>query len=321
MASVALCLAAVALLVDVGALNLREHDRWTHRAPPSLSWLVTLLGSGSGGEDRGILLLGCNIPCRDCDSGRVTLWTPVRGVARTRGSVAVAGRVAGARGSEAPPLHPPHPGTAVGAETLAGDGPAGGLRVEPEEDGLDGEPIRTVRHAGRGVPPAAVRACTWYFRLLLKWAVAGVIVGVRSLSERSKSPERQYVLGLRARGAGSEGGCFAPSHGGRRVGPDSMSISVPSTPAAGTPGDPGESRAASLETLIARLVAQQASGRIGYWAAFTDERGVGHLAFTTDPAYAELSPENAASRTRAVAGFNRAIERYRASLAGFRPAP
>jgi hypothetical protein len=199
--------------------------------------------------------------------------------------------------------------------------PATGLRVEPEEDGLDGEPIRTVRHAGRGVPPAAVRACTWYFRLLLKWAVAGVIVGVRSLSERSKSPERQYVLGLRARGAGSEGGCFAPSHGGRRVGPDSMSISVPSTPAAGTPGDPGESRAASLETLIARLVAQQASGRIGYWAAFTDERGVGHLAFTTDPAYAELSPENAASRTRAVAGFNRAIERYRASLAGFRPAP
>ena len=98
-----------------------------------------------------------------------------------------------------------------------------------------------------------------------------------------------------------------------------MSIPVPSTPAAGIPGDPEESRAARLEILIARLVAQQASGRIGYWAALTDERGVSHFAFTTDPACADLSPENAATRTRAVAGFNRAIERYRANLTGIRP--
>ncbi len=86
------------------------------------------------------------------------------------------------------------------------------------------------------------------------------------------------------------------------------------------PGDPDGPRAASLEVLIARLVAQEAAGQIGYWAAFTDERGVSHYAFTSDPAYADLSPENAASRTRAVAAVNRAIQRYRASLTGLRPA-
>lgn len=99
-----------------------------------------------------------------------------------------------------------------------------------------------------------------------------------------------------------------------------MSILVSSTPAAGTPDDPGGVRAARLELLIARLVSTQASGAIGYWALFADERGVSHYEFTTDPAYADLSPENAASRTGAVAALGRAIERYRATLAGFGPA-
>ena len=98
-----------------------------------------------------------------------------------------------------------------------------------------------------------------------------------------------------------------------------MSILLPSTPVAGTPEDPAEVRAVRLEVLIARLVAKQASGQIGYWVAFSDERGVSHYAFTTDPAYADLSPENAASRIGAVAAFSRAIERYRATLTGFRP--
>ena len=66
--------------------------------------------------------------------------------------------------------------------------------------------------------------------------------------------------------------------------------------------------------LIARLVARQGSGRIGYWAAFRDERGVSHYAFTTDPAFADLSSENAGGRAAAVAAFGRAIERYRAAL-------
>ena len=43
-----------------------------------------------------------------------------------------------------------------------------------------------------GGPLAAVRGCTWYFRLLLKGAIAGVIVGVRSLSERSDPPVGQW---------------------------------------------------------------------------------------------------------------------------------
>ena len=100
-----------------------------------------------------------------------------------------------------------------------------------------------------------------------------------------------------------------------------MSILSSSTPVAGAPEDPAEVRAARLEMLIARLIAEQLSGHIGYWAAVADERGVSHYAFTTDPAYADLSPENAASRTGAVAAFSRAIERYRATLTGFRPAP
>ena len=89
-----------------------------------------------------------------------------------------------------------------------------------------------------------------------------------------------------------------------------MSILLPSTPVAGPPEGPGD-RAARLEMLIARLAAQQVSGQIAYWAAFADERGVSHHALTTDPAYADLSPENAARRTGAVAAFSRALERYR----------
>jgi hypothetical protein len=93
-----------------------------------------------------------------------------------------------------------------------------------------------------------------------------------------------------------------------------MSIQIPSTPVAGAPTVPDEVVAARLEMLIARLVAKQASGQIGYWAAFADERGVSHYAFTTDPTYADLSPENAASRTRAIVALGRAIERHRAKL-------
>ena len=90
-----------------------------------------------------------------------------------------------------------------------------------------------------------------------------------------------------------------------------MSVLIPSPPVAGAPEDPDEIRAARLEMLIARLVAEQVAGHIGYWAEVADERGVRHYAFTTDPACADLSPENAASRTGAVAAFGRAIERYR----------
>jgi hypothetical protein len=100
-----------------------------------------------------------------------------------------------------------------------------------------------------------------------------------------------------------------------------MSILISSTLVAGAPEDPDEVVAARLQMLIARLIAEQVSGHIGYWAAFSDERGVSHRAFTTDPAYVDLSPENAASRTGAVAAFSRAIERYRATLTGLRPAP
>ena len=100
-----------------------------------------------------------------------------------------------------------------------------------------------------------------------------------------------------------------------------MSVLVPPPPVAGAREDRDEIRAARLEMLIARLLAEQVAGKIGYWAEVPDERGVRHYAFTTDPACAGLSPENAASRTGAVAAFGRAIERYRAALAGFRPAP
>ena len=89
-----------------------------------------------------------------------------------------------------------------------------------------------------------------------------------------------------------------------------MGVHLPHVP--GTPGDSDRARAAKLELLLAGLVAQQASGLVGYWAAFTDERGVSHFAFTTDPTYADLSPENAANRTRAAVALGRAIERHRA---------
>jgi hypothetical protein len=104
------------------------------------------------------------------------------------------------------------------------------------------------------------------------------------------------------------------------MGPVPMSILILSTLVAGAPEDHDEVVKARLELLIARLVAEQVSGQIGYWAAFADERGVSHYAFTSDPAHADLSPENAASRARAVAAFSRAIERYRAILTGSRPA-
>jgi hypothetical protein len=99
-----------------------------------------------------------------------------------------------------------------------------------------------------------------------------------------------------------------------------MSILILSTPVAGAPEDRDEVVAAKLELLIARLVAEKVSGQIGYWAAFADERGVSHYGFTSDPAYADLSPENAVSRTGAIVAFTRAIERYRAILNGSRPA-
>src|SRR5512143_3241535 len=63
------------------------------------------------------------------------------------------------------------------------------------------------------------------------------------------------------------------------------------------------------------VVARQRSGKIGYWASFEDERGLRHYAFTSDPAYADLSPANAASRTAAIGAFGRAIERCRIVLA------
>ena len=98
-----------------------------------------------------------------------------------------------------------------------------------------------------------------------------------------------------------------------------MSILVPSTPVAGAPARaPDEIRAGKLELLLAGLVAQQMSGLIGYWAAFSDERGVFHFAFTSDPTYADLSPENAARRTKAFFALDRAIERHRVMLESVR---
>jgi hypothetical protein len=92
------------------------------------------------------------------------------------------------------------------------------------------------------------------------------------------------------------------------------------SPAVSTPGNRDKVRAARLEVLIARLVAQQTSGRIAYWATFTDEHGMSHYALVVDPAYADLTPDNAASRTGAVAALARAIERYRATLASLHSA-
>jgi hypothetical protein len=91
-----------------------------------------------------------------------------------------------------------------------------------------------------------------------------------------------------------------------------VSVQLPYVP--GTPEDSAGARAAKVELLLARLVAQQASGLVGYWAAFPDERGVFHFAFTTNPRYADRSPENAASRARAVVALGRAIERHRAMV-------
>jgi hypothetical protein len=98
-----------------------------------------------------------------------------------------------------------------------------------------------------------------------------------------------------------------------------MSISLPSTSATGAPEVPADVRAAGLEELIAHLVAKQASGRIGYWAAFSDERGVSHYSLTTNPAFAELSAENADNRMAAIEALNGAIERYKANLVRVRP--
>jgi hypothetical protein len=100
-----------------------------------------------------------------------------------------------------------------------------------------------------------------------------------------------------------------------------MSILILSTPVAGTPDGPDGARAAKVELLLARLVAQQASGHVGYWAAFHDQHGGYHFAFTTDPTYADLSPENAARRARAVVALGRAIERHRAMLESVAPTP
>jgi hypothetical protein len=97
-----------------------------------------------------------------------------------------------------------------------------------------------------------------------------------------------------------------------------MSSLLQSSPVTGAPETPDDVRAAGLETLIAHLVAKQASGRIAYWAAFSDERGVSHYALTTDPAFADLSPDNAANRATAVAALDGAIERYRANLGSLR---
>ena len=91
-----------------------------------------------------------------------------------------------------------------------------------------------------------------------------------------------------------------------------MGVHLPYVP--GTPESSSRSRTTKLEQIIAGLVAQQASGLVGYWAAFPDERGVDHFAFTTDPTCADRSPENAANRTRAVVALGRAIERHRAML-------
>jgi len=78
----------------------------------------------------------------------------------------------------------------------------------------------------------------------------------------------------------------------------------------------GTRRVAALELLITRLERTQGSDQIGYWAAYEDERGVHHYAYTTDSAYADRSPENTLSRQTAIAAFGRALDRYRATLAG-----
>ena len=83
--------------------------------------------------------------------------------------------------------------SAVGADlTSIGDGETsratGAHRLERDVP-LAGTRSKACSPARRRVPPATVHACTWYFRLLLKWAIVGVIVGMRSLSERLNSPD------------------------------------------------------------------------------------------------------------------------------------
>jgi hypothetical protein len=53
------------------------------------------------------------------------------------------------------------------------------------------------------VPLAAVPGCTWYFRLLLKGTIAGVIVDTRSLGEGPIPDGTKRSLGLRSKGARS----------------------------------------------------------------------------------------------------------------------
>ena len=146
-----------------------------------------------------------------------------------------------------------------------------------------------------------MRECTWWYRLL-KRSIAGVTV-------RHAKPQRKFGSRRSWQAHGSARGVV-------------MSVHIPSKSVVATSADPGEARTAKLEMLIALLVAELACGQIGYWAAFVDERGVSRYKFTTDPTYAELSPENAASRIRAVAALGRAIERYRGGVELVRsPAP
>ena len=167
-----------------------------------------------------------------------------------------------------------------------------------------------------------VRGRTCYFRSPLQGASTSVIVAAQA--QPSSHPPK--VSGARADPNDDRGRQLGErlTHSFWRKQKDwarSMSVPHPSTPVAASPEVPDEVRRVGLETLIARLVAQQVAGQIGYWANFSDDRGVSHYAFTTDPAYANLSVENAVSRTRAVDAFGRAIERYRGSLAGLRPGP
>jgi hypothetical protein len=96
-----------------------------------------------------------------------------------------------------------------------------------------------------------------------------------------------------------------------------MAIVDPAPQPIGT-AEPDDRRVAELEALVERLSRQQATGRIGYWAAYEDERAVEHYAYTMDPRYAELSPQNAVSRAVAVVAHRRALERYRATLVKLR---
>lgn len=71
---------------------------------------------------------------------------------------------------------------------------------------------------------------------------------------------------------------------------------------------------AALRDLIARLSANLDADRVGYWASYADDRHVERFSFVSDPAFARLSDENAASRALATQALAVAIERYRARL-------